>query len=186
MSTYKTFAVAGGTGSLGGKIVEELVAANYTVKVLSRSSSSTVPNAQVVGVDLEDHKSLTEALKGVDVVINALGQPSLQSDVQVNLAKAAKVANVKLFVPNDWGADLHKALKDNVHPIHAFIAGKPKFHDYLEKEVSVLFSFPLFHHKPPFAHYFCFPTLFYSYNYHGLASTMDFLLLGFPNCLELT
>ena len=136
MTAFTTFAVAGGTGSLGGKLVQELAAAGFRVKVLTRSSPPVVaPGAQGVTVDFASEQSLASALVGVDVAINALGQGSLQTDVEKKLARAAKAVGVKLYLPNSWGADIHQVQARSDPPLHAFIIPKLDFTLWNEKEV---------------------------------------------------
>lgn len=53
--------------------------------------------AKTVSVDYDNHASLVEALKGVEVVISTLAGPGFGS--QLPLAKASKEAGVQLFVP---------------------------------------------------------------------------------------
>lgn len=57
--------------------------------------------ARAVPVDYADTAALTAALRGIDVVISALGGAALL--VQIQLAEAAKAAGVKLFVPSEFG-----------------------------------------------------------------------------------
>jgi nucleoside-diphosphate-sugar epimerase len=68
--------VTGGSGFLGGHIVEECVRAGDEVRVLVRSSSDlghlrTVPGIEIVHGDLTDEASLRAAAKGVDVVYHS-------------------------------------------------------------------------------------------------------------------
>ncbi|WP_320668906.1 SDR family oxidoreductase [Patulibacter defluvii] len=72
-------AVIGGTGTIGGPVVEALAARGDEVRVLSR----TAPAAPVAGsrhqrVDLTDGAGLREALDGVDAVVDASDDRSIR------------------------------------------------------------------------------------------------------------
>lgn len=60
--------IVGGTGRLGGRIVE-LLRANTAVRVLTRRSTTGHPGVEAIRGDLNDPESLTRALRGVDTVI---------------------------------------------------------------------------------------------------------------------
>jgi uncharacterized protein YbjT (DUF2867 family) len=55
--------------------------------------------ATIVAVDYDSPSSLAEALKGVEVVVSALGGAGLRAS-QTPLANAAKKAGVQLFIPS--------------------------------------------------------------------------------------
>jgi uncharacterized protein YbjT (DUF2867 family) len=55
----------------------------------------------VVAVDYSDDASIKQALTGVEVVVSTISGAAL--DVQGKIAAAAKEANVKLFIPSDFG-----------------------------------------------------------------------------------
>jgi uncharacterized protein YbjT (DUF2867 family) len=55
----------------------------------------------VRAVDYASRQSITNALRGVDVVLSALRDDGL--DLQTDVIRAAKDANVKLFVPSEYG-----------------------------------------------------------------------------------
>jgi uncharacterized protein YbjT (DUF2867 family) len=55
----------------------------------------------VIPVDYSSMPSIVNALKGVDVVFSVLRDDGLH--VQPNVIRAAKDANVKLFVPSEYG-----------------------------------------------------------------------------------
>jgi uncharacterized protein YbjT (DUF2867 family) len=55
----------------------------------------------VTPVDYSNPQSIKSALSGVDVVISTISGTAL--DVQGKIAEAAKEAEVKLFIPSDFG-----------------------------------------------------------------------------------
>jgi len=98
-TSYKSFAIAGGSSVLGSLIISELLAQNAGVVVLGRSDSQSVPEgAKLRVVDYEQEDTLVNALHGVEVVISVLSKGGFA--VQPTLATAAKKAGVKLFVPS--------------------------------------------------------------------------------------
>ncbi|KAI9142147.1 hypothetical protein BKA69DRAFT_1070296 [Paraphysoderma sedebokerense] len=111
----KTVVVAGGTGGVGAHVVNAFVnKANYTVKILARedtlkgdSKKAEIEKLKAKGVtifttDYSNVAQLTEVLKGADIVVSTLGGPALGQQ-QINLIKASDAANVKLFVPSEFG-----------------------------------------------------------------------------------
>jgi len=107
MSRYTNFAVVG-AGTLGNYIVQQLLkdkAAGHVkeVAVLTRQGSKTTVqgDAKVVRVDYSNDESIKHALTGVEVVISTISGEAL--DVQGKIAAAAKEADVKLFIPSDFG-----------------------------------------------------------------------------------
>ena len=68
----------------------------------TKGSKTTIEgDAKVIQVDYSNDKSIEEALIGVDVVISTISGKALE--VQGKIAAAAKEADVKLFVPSDFG-----------------------------------------------------------------------------------
>lgn len=104
MSTYKSFAVVG-AGRLGSAILAALAAQNAPVILLSRSGSSkTVPSGvTVVQVDYTDAAAVAAVFREhkVDVVLATVGMEA--TGVQKLLADAAKLTEVKLFLPATYG-----------------------------------------------------------------------------------
>jgi NmrA-like family len=130
MSGYTKFAVVG-AGRIGSCIVQELLKekANGTIKevivltrqvkypsydqvvhdILSTSlavdtkgSEKTIQgDVKVVEVDYSNDESIKNALTGVDVVISTVAIAAL--NIQGKVAAAAKNADVKLFVPSEFG-----------------------------------------------------------------------------------
>ncbi|KAJ6466126.1 hypothetical protein C8R47DRAFT_1188118 [Mycena vitilis] len=105
MSTYKSFAVIG-AGTLGVPLIEALVTKNVSVVLLSRPGSSAKPvpaSVQVVHVDYTDAAAVAEVFEqyNVDVVLPTI--TATAGAAQRALADAAKLAQVKLFVPSEYG-----------------------------------------------------------------------------------
>ncbi|KAH9989373.1 NAD-P-binding protein [Russula compacta] len=98
MSGYKNFAIVG-AGGLGNYIVRQFLrekaagTVNEVVVLTRQGSKSTVEG--------DAKQSIINALTGVDVVISTISGTALA--VQGDIAKAAKEARVKLFVPSEFG-----------------------------------------------------------------------------------
>ncbi|KAI1499076.1 hypothetical protein F5X99DRAFT_420128 [Biscogniauxia marginata] len=107
MSIISRVALAGATGNLGPAIVKELVDAGFQVTVLTRqnSTSSKALQASVtaIPVDYDSLDSLTNALKGQDAVVSTLGSAAMGK--QLLLIQAAVKANVKRFIPSEFGSN---------------------------------------------------------------------------------
>ncbi|KAJ3042377.1 hypothetical protein HK097_002044 [Rhizophlyctis rosea] len=104
--------VAGGSGGLGAFLVKALSESPKfsTVKILARPDNShkaakaAPARVEIVRAEYTDHAGLLKALHGVDIVISALNGIAA-GDPQIALIKAAKEANVKKFVPTEFGVD---------------------------------------------------------------------------------
>lgn len=75
---FKEIGVLGGSGFVGSAIVAKLASAGYSVKVLTRRRDTAkhlclLPGVQVVECDVLDEQALSDALKGMDAVINLIG-----------------------------------------------------------------------------------------------------------------
>lgn len=107
--------VVGATGFLGGEICRQLIAKNYTVKGLVRSTSDVnkVTQLKESGVetiegDLKNKDSLNKALRDVSVVISTVSSTlsrqegdsiqTVDDEGQINLIDAAVQAGVSQFV----------------------------------------------------------------------------------------
>jgi uncharacterized protein YbjT (DUF2867 family) len=77
------------------------------VSILSRTNSNAIfpSNVKVIKVDYSDKSALTKALVGQDVVISTVGAEGLANDFGTTLVEAAIDADVKLFIPSEFGAD---------------------------------------------------------------------------------
>ncbi len=99
--------VTGGAGFIGSHLVEELVKAGHTVKVLDNFSLGTEENLktvrkkiEVVKGDLRDAETVTKLTKGVDIVFNLAAASSspmfledLRNAVSVNVDGFINVLN---------------------------------------------------------------------------------------------
>jgi len=102
--------VVGGTGNLGGKVVDALLALGKDVRALVRpatdASGLEARGVRVVRGDMLDRDSLVEAMTGADAVVStAAGYTRGGKDARAidtvgnsNLAEAAKEAGVRRFV----------------------------------------------------------------------------------------
>ncbi|KAJ7157970.1 hypothetical protein C8R43DRAFT_1095986 [Mycena crocata] len=104
-ASYKSFAVVGG-GTLGLPIVSALAAQNVAVVLLSRpdSAEKAVPTGvAVVKVDYTNTAAVSAVFQKhqVDVVLSVI--TTTAAAAQKSLVDAAKLANVKLFAPSEYG-----------------------------------------------------------------------------------
>ena len=102
--------VAGATGSLGGRIVRELLGRGGRVRALARDRESAAPleaaGAEVVPGNLKDPPSLRVACRGADLVISTASATRRTDDTPdnvdaqgtINLVDAARQAGVRRFV----------------------------------------------------------------------------------------
>ncbi|KAL4813503.1 hypothetical protein BDW67DRAFT_106098 [Aspergillus spinulosporus] len=94
-----------GKGSLGTVLLDELLNANFTVTVITRSvssASSLPPGVALKHVDYTSIESLKTALAGHDIIISTLS-PSVIS-LQKLVIDAAIAVGVKRFIPAEYGA----------------------------------------------------------------------------------
>ncbi|KAK2655574.1 hypothetical protein Ddye_008626 [Dipteronia dyeriana] len=113
--------IVGGTGYLGKRLVKASLAVGHQTYVLHRPEigldiekiqmlfSFKEQGAHLVSGSLDDHQSLVNAVKLVDVVICAISSVHLRSHqilLQLKLVDAIKEAgNVKRFLPSEFGTD---------------------------------------------------------------------------------
>ncbi|OWM65006.1 bifunctional pinoresinol-lariciresinol reductase 2-like [Punica granatum] len=113
--------VVGGTGYLGKRLVRASLAQGHETYILHRPEIGVdiekvqlllelkQQGAQLVTGSFEDHRSLVEAVKLVDVVICAISGVHIRSHhilLQLKLVDAIKEAgNVKRFLPSEFGTD---------------------------------------------------------------------------------
>ncbi len=108
--------IAGGTGNLGGKIINALLERGAEVRMVVRSDSDATKWAtfeqrgvQVIPVDMSSVEELTKACTGVSCVVSALqGLHDVIVDTQARLLEAAVAAGVPRFIPSDYATDFTK------------------------------------------------------------------------------
>ncbi|RGP74770.1 hypothetical protein FSPOR_1349 [Fusarium sporotrichioides] len=104
MSPYKNIVVVGASGSTGKIIIDGLTSTStFNVTVLSRKESkATYPENVTVRTTDFSLDDLSEALKGQDVVISALGVEGF--DQQQKLVDASVRAGIKRFLPSEFSS----------------------------------------------------------------------------------
>ncbi|EHK42611.1 uncharacterized protein TrAtP1_002367 [Trichoderma atroviride] len=121
MASFKHIALLG-KGMLGSAILPQLLEKGFEVTLFTRSESSVkdLPSGvHVAEVDYSSISSLTDAMKGKDVVICTITSTAIPE--QKVIIDAAIQAGVKRFIPADFGAlSTIPSAKDL--PIHISVA----------------------------------------------------------------
>lgn len=107
-------AIIGATGFVGSQITNELVNRNHDVLAISRKENiSNNENLRFAQADVTDVDTLTEILKGADVVVNAFSplatHPNLEQDFlngSKAIQKAVKNSKVNRFIIIGGGGSL--------------------------------------------------------------------------------
>jgi uncharacterized protein YbjT (DUF2867 family) len=147
--------VAGGTGSLGRRVVDRLRGPGYEVRTLSRSARG----AGVVRGDLQTGEGLAQALEGVDVLIHCASSPRKprQTDVEGmgRLLEAAGRAGVSHIVfvsivgvdrnpyPPYYRAKLEAERIVERSPVPWTILRATQFHEFVLKQIRLLERLPV-------------------------------------------
>jgi hypothetical protein len=108
-----TIVVAGGTGNLGGKIIDALLDKGAVIHAPVRFSSDHEKieklwqqGVKVLQVDMNNVGELTKACTGAACVVSALqGLRDVIVDTQSVLLDAAVAAGVPRFIPSDYALD---------------------------------------------------------------------------------
>ncbi|KAL5342745.1 hypothetical protein BJX70DRAFT_394586 [Aspergillus crustosus] len=156
MTTFQNVALIG-KGSLGSLILTELLKANYTVTVLTRSDPATSPplppNTTLKQVDYTSISSLTFALEGHDIAISTIAPSAIP--LQKPIIDAAIAAGVKRFIPAEYAAMASDpSEKGQSLPFHAPVIEIRKYLKKREGEIEhtifavggfleMIFSMPL-------------------------------------------
>ncbi|GLJ17758.1 hypothetical protein SUGI_0309940 [Cryptomeria japonica] len=135
--------IIGGTGYIGRHVAKASIALGHPTYLLVRESTASNPlkaellesfkasGAHIVHGSLDDHTSLVEAIKKVDVVISTVGGPQLMD--QLNIIKAIKeVGTIKRFLPSEFGNDVDKI--HAVEPAKTMFGNKAKIRRTIEAE----------------------------------------------------
>ncbi|MCJ1434809.1 hypothetical protein MMC27_004179 [Xylographa pallens] len=120
MAAIKNVAIVGASGSLGVPVLNALVKSGlFNITVVKRpSSSASFPDSVTVRTaDLSSVDSVTAAFEGQDAVVSTVGTAGLAA--QNVLVDAAVAANVKRFLPSDFGSDMAKP-KTAAMPVYKF------------------------------------------------------------------
>lgn len=100
-------ALTGGTGFLGGHVLDRLITHGHAVKALARREQAVRENVEWIGGDLADIAALTRLCDNVDAVIHVAGVVNAPDAAGFdagnragteNVAAAAKAAGVERFV----------------------------------------------------------------------------------------
>ena len=105
--------VAGGTGALGGRIIEALLRRGASVRAVvrpgtdpARVAALTRRGVEVRPADLSDAAALTAACAGASCVVSVLaGLHEVIVEGQTALLQAAVAAGVPRFIPSDFCSD---------------------------------------------------------------------------------
>ncbi|CAN5410803.1 hypothetical protein BH10BAC2_BH10BAC2_42060 [soil metagenome] len=112
----KVIVVAGGTGNLGGRIIEALIHKGAEVRALVRSTSDQEKiihleriGAKVTLLDMTSEQEISNACIGATCVVSALaGLHDVVIETQKILLNGAILAGVPRFIPSDYSLDFTK------------------------------------------------------------------------------
>lgn len=100
----KNIAVIGGSGFIGTRLVERLLAAGHTVKIIDKADSETYPQLRLAG-DVRSVDDLVRTCEGCDVIYNLAAEHkddvrpiSLYDDVNVQGARNVCITAEKLGI----------------------------------------------------------------------------------------
>jgi uncharacterized protein YbjT (DUF2867 family) len=124
MGSSSRILIIGATGYIGRHVAKASLALGHPTFLLVRDSTASskpekaqlldsfkASGANILNGSLEDHASLVEAVKKVDVVISTVGGEQIAN--QFNIVRAIKeVGTVKRFLPSEFGNDV-----DNSHAV---------------------------------------------------------------------
>ncbi|KAL4986699.1 hypothetical protein BDW68DRAFT_197853 [Aspergillus falconensis] len=132
MTVFQRVALLG-KGSLGTVLLDQLLKANFTVTVLTRSASSATslpPRVALEQVDYTSIESLKTALTGHDIVISTLSLTAIP--LQKPVIDAAIAVGVKRFIPAEFGAMTSDPVGREL-PFHKHAV---EIHEYLKEKAD--------------------------------------------------
>lgn len=140
-TSFKNILLVGATGNLGQHVLRALLSdKSFNITVLTRKDSeSTVGSSvKIIKIDYSNETELIKALGGQEVVISTVGSEALTTNFDLTLAKAALKANVKWFIPSEFGVDTsHPAAANN--PVFASKVAVAKFLKANESRIAHTF-----------------------------------------------
>lgn len=113
--------IIGGTGYIGKYMAKASVSQGYPTYVLVRPATAADPDSfkakllqqfKDIGIhilegSLDDHNSLVDAIKQVDIVISAVAAPQhLDQFNIINAIKDVGIGNIKRFVPSEFASEV--------------------------------------------------------------------------------
>jgi len=144
--------IIGGTGYIGKYMAKASVSLGYPTYILVRPATAAPDSFKAkllqefkdIGIhvlqgSLDDHNSLVDAIKQVDVVISAVAIP--QHLDQFNIIKAIQdvgITNIKRFVPSEFGNEVDTV--QALPPFQRVCDNKKKFRRAIE-ESGIPFTF---------------------------------------------
>jgi hypothetical protein len=134
----KIILVAGATGNLGNKIVDELLKHNAIVKAIVRDKTDqkkiqylASKNVEICKIKEYSVEEIALACKGVDCVVSVLaGFEDTIVDAQKILVEGAIKAKVPRFIPSDFCTDYTNL----IYGKNRNLDFRKKFHDYLNQQ----------------------------------------------------
>ena len=110
-SPAQTIAIFGATGRTGRHVLEQILAAGYTARVLARTPGSVagIPGRiTVILGDVLDRTAVEETVRGADAVVSVFGHvagspPALQTDGTRNIVEAMKAHAIARVVSLSGG-----------------------------------------------------------------------------------
>eukprot|EP00253_Pinus_taeda_P008361 PITA_08361 len=136
--------IVGGTGYLGKYLAKASVSQGYPTFVLVRPATAAAlasskekllqelkdNGIHILTGSLDDHNSLVDAMKQVDIVISAVAVP--QHLDQLNIIRAIQeVGNIKRFVPSEFGNEVDR-VEAALPPFQKFCDTKKKIRRAIE------------------------------------------------------
>lgn len=125
-----TSLVTGGSGYFGSLLVQHLLRAGHTVRVLDLVDADDRPQGvEFVGGDIRDHEVVRAAVEGVDVVFNNVAQVPLAKDLE--LLRTVNVDGTALLLDACRAAGVSKV----VHTSSSAVFGIPRTNPVLPTTV---------------------------------------------------
>jgi nucleoside-diphosphate-sugar epimerase len=133
----KIILVAGGTGNLGGRVINALIDRGAEVRAVVRSSSDIEKvnkleklGVKVFNVNMLNIEQVSTACKGASCVVSTLsGLREVIVNIQKILLDAAIATSVPRFIPSDYSLDFTRFSDGENRNLDL----RREFHEYLDK-----------------------------------------------------